>query len=375
MSTAKNRYLYLDGARLIAALGVAAWHVRNAPRLEQMNVINLHYTIVDFFFVLSGFVLWPTLKRLQAADSGSEAVSNFLWKRFLRLWPFSFLVLTATLGFVSLLLTYEHFAGVQGADAAIDERPLIGWPIALVFLQIFSHAAWAWCVPLWSLSALWWATVVTVVACRYQRVRFDVVLLIIGMLTEIVCILHDGAALDATYGLSGFSRALIGMNLGIIVRRIIMRRNLPPRWILGITSVVAFTGLYLADSHTHGLALIVAPWAMLTAVVLLAGINTDGLSERRANLLSEMGKYSFPLFIWHVLVLQVYGDALLLAKVPESSVLSSFQVTYVVVVVVTLAIAAFSMRRLEPPIERALSRLGKKYLPFVQAAEEVSVSQ
>ena len=375
MSATKTRYLYLDGARLIAALGVAAWHVRNAPRLDQMNIINLHYTIVDFFFVLSGFVLWPTLKRLQVAAPESEALSNFLWKRFLRLWPFSFLVLTATLAFVSMLLAYEHVAGVQGADAAIDERPLAAWPVALMFLQIFSHAAWAWCVPLWSLSALWWATVVTVLVCRYQRVRFDVALLVIGTVTVVACILHNPENLDATYGLSGFARALIGLNLGIIVRRVILQRALPSRWILGVIATLAFTSLLIADTKTHGVALVIAPWAMLTAVLLLAGMSSDGLSDKKANLLSEMGKYSFPLFIWHVLVLQIYGDALLLAKIPDSSIVNSFQVKYAVVVSVTLVIASFSMRKLEPPIERALSKLGEKYLPFTRVTKETSISQ
>jgi len=375
MAAAKTRYLYLDGARLVAALGVTAYHVRNAPRIDGINIINLHYTIVDFFFVLSGFVLWPTLKRLQVADAQTKPVSNFLWKRFVRLWPFSFLVLTATLAFVSVLVAYERIAGTQGADSVLADRPLLGWPIALLFLQIFSHAAWAWCVPLWSLSALWWATVVTVVASRHQRVRFDVVLLLVGTITEIACLVHDGQASDAAYGLTGFSRALIGMNLGLIVRRIMIERTLPNRWFLSIVALAAFSGLLVADSHAHLLALVMAPWVMVTAVLILAGMNTDALSSRKAAFLSEMGKYSFPLFIWHVLVLQIYGDALLLTKVPETSILSSFQVTYVIVATSTLAVAAVSMRKLEPPISRVLSRIGEKYLPFVQTSESVRASQ
>jgi len=375
MAAAKTRYLYLDGARLVAALGVTAYHVRNAPRIDGINIINLHYTIVDFFFVLSGFVLCPTLKRLQVADAQTKPVSNFLWKRFVRLWPFSFLVLTATLAFVSVLVAYERIAGTQGADSVLADRPLLGWPIALLFLQIFSHAAWAWCVPLWSLSALWWATVVTVVASRHQRVRFDVVLLLVGTVTEIACLVHDGQASDAAYGPTGFSRALIGMNLGLIVRRIMIERTLPNRWFLSIVALAAFSGLLVADSHAHLLALVMAPWVMVTAVLILAGMNTDALSSRKAAFLSEMGKYSFPLFIWHVLVLQIYGDVLLLTKVPETSILSSFQVTYVIVATSTLAVAAVSMRKLEPPISRVLSRIGEKYLPFVQTSESVRASQ
>lgn len=56
--TAPQRYMLLDGLRGIAALVVICYHVGEGFATSSMDqVINHGYLAVDFFFMLSGFVI------------------------------------------------------------------------------------------------------------------------------------------------------------------------------------------------------------------------------------------------------------------------------------------------------------------------------
>lgn len=82
--SAKPHYIILDALRGVAALMVVAFHILEAhatTHLDQM--INHGYLAVDFFFLLSGFVIgyayddrWQTL-----------SVGNFFKRRLVRLQP------------------------------------------------------------------------------------------------------------------------------------------------------------------------------------------------------------------------------------------------------------------------------------------------
>jgi peptidoglycan/LPS O-acetylase OafA/YrhL len=82
--TAKSHYVILDGLRGVAAVMVVAFHIfeaHAASRFEQ--VINHGYLAVDFFFLLSGFVIG------YAYDDrwGKITVWEFFKRRLVRLQP------------------------------------------------------------------------------------------------------------------------------------------------------------------------------------------------------------------------------------------------------------------------------------------------
>ena len=52
----QHRFLLLDGMRGVAALGVLAFHVTVSATSDFQQMASF-YLFVDFFFVLSGFVL------------------------------------------------------------------------------------------------------------------------------------------------------------------------------------------------------------------------------------------------------------------------------------------------------------------------------
>ncbi|GHT61822.1 acyltransferase [Bacteroidia bacterium] len=84
MAYTKPHYEILDGLRGVAALMVVAFHVMEAYATSRFDqVLNHAHLAVDFFFVLSGFVIG------YAYDDrwGKMTVGNFLKRRIFRLHP------------------------------------------------------------------------------------------------------------------------------------------------------------------------------------------------------------------------------------------------------------------------------------------------
>jgi len=90
-SDTKPHYNILDGFRGVAALTVLCFHVFEAFATSHLDQnINHGYLAVDFFFILSGFVMG------YAYDNKNMTTANFLKRRIIRLHPM--VVLGALIG-------------------------------------------------------------------------------------------------------------------------------------------------------------------------------------------------------------------------------------------------------------------------------------
>ena len=78
-----HRFLVLDGFRGLAAGGIVLYHVATALGLHALA--GRAYLAVDFFFVLSGFVLAHAYE--ERLRTGTITPTRFLSIRFARLWP------------------------------------------------------------------------------------------------------------------------------------------------------------------------------------------------------------------------------------------------------------------------------------------------
>lgn len=92
----KPHYMILDGLRGVAAIMVVWFHIFEAMRRVIWIKINHGYLAVDFFFILSGFVIgyayddrWKTM-----------TVKDFIKRRVIRLHPM--VVMGAVIGAVTM---------------------------------------------------------------------------------------------------------------------------------------------------------------------------------------------------------------------------------------------------------------------------------
>lgn len=114
----KPHYNILDGLRGVAALTVVCFHLFEAYATSHLDQkINHGYLAVDFFFILSGFVVgyayddrWKTMR-----------ITDFLKRRFIRLHPM--VVLGAVIGAVMFYFQGCSVWDVSQVSAmAVDTR-------------------------------------------------------------------------------------------------------------------------------------------------------------------------------------------------------------------------------------------------------------
>ncbi len=121
----KPRYEILDGLRGVAALMVVAFHICEAHAASPLSqAINHGYLAVDFFFLLSGFVVG------YAYDDrwGRMGLRGFFARRLIRLHPM------VIMG--SIIGAMAFYFGQGGMFPLIASTPV--WKMLLVMLVGFT---------------------------------------------------------------------------------------------------------------------------------------------------------------------------------------------------------------------------------------------
>jgi peptidoglycan/LPS O-acetylase OafA/YrhL len=137
----------LTSARGVAAWMVVLYHVRlSVAGLPEawVDVFAKGYLAVDFFFLLSGFVIWLSW-RTRLREQGWREVPAFLQKRVARIWPLHLFVLGGAVALaVALAVAGRH-------DPA--EFPVGELPLHVLLLQNWGFVSkLAWNDPAWSIS-------------------------------------------------------------------------------------------------------------------------------------------------------------------------------------------------------------------------------
>ena len=118
----------LDGLRFIAALFVIIGHAQSMvqDRLGINPYIGFADKLatfgVDFFFVLSGFLI-SFLMYAELAETGTIHIRKFYIRRILRLWPLYYLfgfasILMQAHTFISLICWTDHNAGTNSGKTS-----------------------------------------------------------------------------------------------------------------------------------------------------------------------------------------------------------------------------------------------------------------
>ena len=99
------RYVTLDLMRGLAALAVLVFHM-NYMLGTETHVIAKGYLAVDFFFILSGFVI---AANYHVSVRPTLAWGEFIATRIARLWPL--FILSTLIGFVAVMMKATRDVG------------------------------------------------------------------------------------------------------------------------------------------------------------------------------------------------------------------------------------------------------------------------
>ena len=164
--TSASRFRALDGWRGVCAMLVALHHIEVHGWLYWQPLVRNAWLFVDFFFVLSGFVI----SHAYGARLGSGArIKDFVLRRLGRLWPLHVVMLGAliALEFSHLLLSHYHAMGDARPAFALDRSPF-AILTNLFLVQAFGmHASETWNGPAWSISCEFYTYLVFAAVCFF----------------------------------------------------------------------------------------------------------------------------------------------------------------------------------------------------------------
>lgn len=369
-----GRFVALDGLRGLAALGVLSFHVvvfatSDYPQLDSL------YLCVDFFFVLSGFVLLPSMPR-QRAGAG-RASATFILKRVFRFWP----LVIAAIALALVLLAIERQVMLDRGSFDVPYGSLAGQaPLhqvgivvaALLLLQIFIAPAMDMNVPLWSLSAEWFANLIFTPATltRWAWGILDVI--VVGYILLWHGLTTDTSFIDASgpiRGTEALGRALIGFGFGLLLRLNFDRLSRWRNWWLLAIAIAAVASFYFIekdwhwDSYRYAITYFAAP--VFAFLILQVSRSNVDPARRWGRFLEFAGAMSFGVYVFHVPLIQFINVVLGTphGRLPASKWIVFFVSEGVGVTVACIALTVFLRWAWERPIQRWGARLIQRVSP------------
>jgi len=309
--TGANKIGALAGARAFPPLAVVMFHFSEGHHYSGFRPLDFlatrGYLWVEFFFVLSGFILthayWPRLKDLFTANG----YLAFLRARLIRLYPLHLFMLLLVL---LLVLGLRALAAHGGYHSIFDLKYHQDVSIKGFWFSVFLIHAWN------SVGSLTWNGVSWFVSVEFAlcllfplllwlaegRLWRGFALIAAGLGGLLALLFTSKHGLDITFhngvlrGLSDFS---IGVGLAVLFRRV-KSHDRVPEWVhsllqILLLSLLAYVVMHTGWSHTRMDIFTVLPQMALVFVLAFdRGVVARLLKMRLPQLL---GEWSYAIYL------------------------------------------------------------------------------
>jgi peptidoglycan/LPS O-acetylase OafA/YrhL len=305
------RFTVLDGWRGIAAACVALFHFQGPSHLVAVPLIKNGFLFVDFFFVLSGFVI----SHAYATRLSTQGEFwTFASRRLARVWPLHMAVLAGFIAVETLKYVVASGAGIHTATPAFD--PAGATALAAIPSHVFLlhglgiNSELTWNYPSWSISSEFWTYLVFAAAVlmsgRYKVFAFAC----LATIGAGVVIANSHGGIDVTFDL-GWFRCVYGFFVGCLVYA--ARKHVVPvsdRWasFVELATLVAVTSfIALAGRSSLSFA---APLVFAVAVHVFGQQNGPVSRILEGTAFQKLGEWSYSIYMVHGLVAFVLGLAI-----------------------------------------------------------------
>lgn len=286
----KLRFLMLDFYRFLAAAGVVLFHVNSIDsRAKSVIDVGSFGIFVDFFFMLSGFVLFHNYKDLRL---GVSNYFTFLVRRLARIYPLHIATMTVLLciSVVPLL----PISIVEYRDVVLNIFLMQAW--GLTDKLTLNHASW-------SISAeffcyLLFPFIVVMIRNVKIYVSAPIILIVFYIFSRDWLPIWEqpGGMYGANYDF-GMLRALPSFLLGCLTYKIYQQMNISSALFLYLgfsTFLFAAWWMFRLCNPNHIMALL-AFSILFTAV----GERSISYSKRIASFLAKAGDCSYAIYMIH----------------------------------------------------------------------------
>lgn len=323
----KPHYELLDGLRGVAAMLVLIYHIfegfafaesTNGEGSGLITTLNHGHIAVDFFFILSGFVI------SYAYDDrwGKMSLGGFFKRRLIRLHPM--LIMGAVVGMISFLLTgCQQWSG--------DVTP-ISWVMIALLLTIFMVPALPGLPyevrgngemfplngPMWSLFFEYIGNILYALVIRRLSTK------LLAVLTAILGVLHAwifvgdlsgydsvgiGWTIDTINFWGGLVRMLFPFSMGMLLARTFKPREVKGAfWICSAMLIAVFAVPYIAKSGAISLNSLyeVVCIAVIFPFIVWLGACGKGGDNYTGRINNFLGELSYPLYIVHYPIMYIF---------------------------------------------------------------------
>lgn len=311
----KPHYGILDGLRGVAAITVVCFHLFEAYATSHLDQrINHGYLAVDFFFILSGFVVG------YAYDDrwGKMTISEFLKRRFIRLHPM--VVMGALIGavmfyfqgcsvwdvskitvlalFVATFLNIFLIPATRGIEIrGVGEMYPLNGPSWSLFFEYIGNVLYALFIRRLSTKAL--SLLVFAAGCGLAAFA------ILGPYGDICA----GFSLTGIEFTAGFLRLMFSFSAGLLLTRIFKPANIKGAFWICSLSVVALLSVPRLGGAEHlwmnGLYDTVC-FAVFFPVLVYLGASGKSTDKYTTRICSFLGDISYPLYMVHYPFIYLY---------------------------------------------------------------------
>lgn len=348
----------LTGLRWWAAFAVFAYHMNNLAPLRGQSLLDIGYTGVSFFFILSGFVLTWSARR-------GVGARQFWWRRFARIWPAHVVALLLAL---PVFYTYsapdpEHWWVKPFSLPVI----LLSLPLAQGFFRdpaiLFSGNPAAWTL---SCEAFFYFLHPLVNRRALSRRSAAVSLIVLSVAVGMVCHTVPGVFDSLPVPILRFWEFTLGMGVAHLMRSGSTVRV--PTWLIypgaaGMAALYWTLNHRLADLDSAGISFLRQVFPIVLACFFALAIwicSSADLDSRRSpfrqRALVVGGEWSYAFYLVHATVL--YAVLAVIGHHPWDPVVTP--VIWIGVFLGALGLSAALHLCVERPLEKRLRAWGDR---------------
>ena len=306
----RHRFAVLDSLRGVSALMVCLFHFHGSGPLAATPLVQGSWLFVDFFFVLSGFVIAANYRQ-RLIDGGF--FRGFVILRLGRVYPLHFAVLLAFVA-IEILGVVLGLSGAGNRALFEGHHSIMAIFSNLTLVQSLGlHDGLTWNQPAWSIAVEFWTYLLFALLARCVGPALEkwLAVIIIGCLVTLLAVSPDG--INVTFSL-GILRGVLGFAVGALAwwtwQSADPTPSRPYRFasILEVAAVAAVIGFVSFGDEAP--ANLVAPF--LFGAVVLVFARAGGAISRwlLAPALRRLGLLSFSIYMVHTFVQARFLDML-----------------------------------------------------------------
>ena len=365
------RFTALDSWRGLCALAVVLYHAGGHGLIGGSALIRGSFLFVDFFFVLSGFVMSEAYaNRIVSLSS----LRIFVIRRFGRIWPLHAAMMLAffSLELVKLTLVWVAHVPFTSPPFTATMRLDAVLPNILLLHSMGILPGLTWNAPSWSIAAEFWTYVVFALVVWGLRPRLKVVAAVTAGLAAMILVQMSTSLMDVTYNL-GFVRCLYGFFIGVALHRLRANWSAPGLGFGTYSEIfsAALACLFVALAHDTFLSLM-SPLIFSAVIFVFAQSNGAVAKILHTKTCLNLGKWSYSIYMTHLFLLGLasMSEKLVVKLATALHQLAQWQSFLAIpgvsdglciaFALVVILVSAYTYRWIEQPTQRFFNRLATR---------------